>query len=127
MLAANNTPDFRTISDFRKDHLKALSGLFLPVFKLYQKVGLVKLGHISPDGTKIKANTSRCKAMIYQRMKEEEARPEAEIKEMPQKEGHPICLITAITFPWISTLSGLAYVGCIRSFAGWRRIRPDSR
>ena len=85
VLAANNTPDFRTISDFRKDHLKALSGLFLQVLKLCQKAGLVKLGHISLDGTKIKANASKHKAMSYKRMKEEEARLEAEIKEMLQK------------------------------------------
>jgi transposase len=84
-LAANNSPDFRTISDFRKDHLKALSGLFLQVLKLCQKAGLVKLGHISLDGTKIKANASKHKAMSYKRMKEEEARLEAEIKGMLQK------------------------------------------
>jgi len=85
VLAANNTPDFRTISDFRKDHLKALSGLLLQVLKLCQKAGLVKLGHISLDGTKIKANASKHKAMSYKRMKEEEARLEAEIKGMLQK------------------------------------------
>ena len=85
VLAANNTPDFRTISDFRKDHLKALSGLFLQVLKLCRKAGLVKLGHISLDGTKIKANASRHKAMSYKRMKEEEVRLEAEITEMLQK------------------------------------------
>jgi len=87
ILAANNTPDFRTISDFRKDHLKALSGLFLQVLKLCQKAGLVKLGHISLDGTKIKANASKHKAMSYKRMKEEEARLKAEIREMLQKAG----------------------------------------
>ena len=87
ILAANNTPDFRTISDFRKDHLKALSSLFLQVLKLCQKAGLVKLGHISLDGTKIKANASKHKAMSYKRMKEEEARLEAEIREMLQKAG----------------------------------------
>jgi transposase len=85
ILAANNTPDFRTISDFRKDHLKALAALFLQVLKLCQKAGLVKLGHISLDGTKIKANASRHKAMSYKRMKEEEERLEAEISEMLQK------------------------------------------
>jgi transposase len=82
VLAANNTPDFRTISDFRKDHLKALAGLFLQVLKLCQKAGLVRLGHVSLDGTKIKANASKHKAMSYSRMKEEEARLKAEIKEM---------------------------------------------
>jgi transposase len=79
VLAANNTPDFRTISDFRKEHLKALAGLFLQVLKLCQKAGLVKLGHVALDGTKIKANASKHKAMSYKRMKEEEARLEADI------------------------------------------------
>jgi transposase len=85
VLAANNTPDFRTISDFRKEHLKALAGLFLQVLKLCQKAGLVKLGHVALDGTKIKANASKHKAMSYKRMKEEEARLEKEIGELLQK------------------------------------------
>ncbi len=82
VLAANNTPDFRTISDFRKEHLKGLAGLFLQVLKLCQKAGLVKLGHVALDGTKIKANASKHKAMSYKRMKEEEARLESEISEL---------------------------------------------
>ena len=85
VLAANNTPDFRTISDFRKDHLKALARLFLQVLKLCKKAGLVKLGHVSLDGTKMKANASKHKAMSYKRMKEEEARLEAEVKELLEK------------------------------------------
>lgn len=85
VLAANNTPDFRTISDFRKDHLKALAGLFLQVLKLCQKAGLVKLGHVALDGTKIKANASKYKAMSYKRMKEEEVRLEAEVAELLKK------------------------------------------
>jgi transposase len=85
VLAANNTPDFRTISDFRKGHLKALAGIFLQVLKLCQKAGLVKLGHVALDGTKIKANASKHKAMSYKRMKEEEARLEAEVVELMKK------------------------------------------
>jgi len=85
VLAANNTPDFRTISDFRKDHLKALAGLFLQVLKLCQKAGLVRLGHVALDGTKIKANASKHKAMSYKRMKEEEARLEAEVMDLLKK------------------------------------------
>jgi transposase len=85
VLAANNRPDFRTISDFRKDHLKALSGLFVQVLKLCQKAGLVRLGHVSLDGTKIKANASKHKAMSYKRMKETEVRLEAEVKELLKK------------------------------------------
>lgn len=82
VLAANNSPDFRTISDFRKDHLTALAALFMQVLKLCRKSGLVKLGHVALDGTKIKANASKHKAMSYKRMKEEEARLEAEVAEL---------------------------------------------
>lgn len=85
VLAANNTPDFRTISDFRKDHLKVLAALFLQVLRLCQKAGLVQVGHVSLDGTKVKANASKHKAMSYKRMKEEESRLEAEIAGLLQK------------------------------------------
>ena len=53
-----NRPDFRTVSDFRKRHLEALQGLFVQVLKLCSEAGLVKLGHVSLDGTKIKANAA---------------------------------------------------------------------
>ena len=85
VLAANNTPDFRTISDFRKEHLKALGGLFLQVLKLCSRAGLVKLGHVALDGTKIKANASKHKAMSYKRMKEEETRLQAEVQSLLQQ------------------------------------------
>jgi transposase len=85
VLAANNTPDFRTISDFRKGHLKALAALFVQVLRLCQRAGLVKLGHVSLDGTKIKANASKHKAMSYKRMKEAEARLEAEVQDLLRK------------------------------------------
>ena len=58
MIVALDPPDFRTISDFRKRHLKALGELFLQVLKLCETAGLVKLGHVALDGTKIKANAS---------------------------------------------------------------------
>ena len=85
VLAANNTPDFRTISDFRKDNLAALSGLFLQVLALCQQAGLVKLGHVALDGTKVRANASKHKAMSYKRMKEKEAQLAAEVAELLQK------------------------------------------
>jgi len=65
-------PDFRTVSDFRKRHLPALSALFVQVLKLCQRAGMVRLGHVALDGTKIKANASKRKAMSYGRMKEKE-------------------------------------------------------
>ena len=82
VLAANNTPDFRTISDFRKDHLAALSGLFLQVLALCQQAGLVKLGHVALDGTKVRANASKHQAMSYGRMKEKEAQLQGEVDEL---------------------------------------------
>ena len=85
VLAANNTPDFRTISDFRKDNLAALSGLFLQVLALCQQAGLVKLGHVALDGTKVRANASKHKAMSYKRMKEKEVQLAAEVAELLQK------------------------------------------
>jgi len=66
-------PDFRTISDFRKRHLQALSGLFVQVLGLCREAGLVKLGHVALDGTRIKANASKHKAMSYGRMLQAEA------------------------------------------------------
>lgn len=84
MLAANNTPDFRTIADFRKRHLKALRGLFVEVLMVCQAAGLVKLGHVALDGTKIKANGSKHKAMSYGRMVEQEKRLQAEVDRLLQ-------------------------------------------
>lgn len=82
VLAANQRPDFRTLSDFRKQHLTALADLFVQVLKLCQRAGLVKLGHIAVDGTKIKANASKHKAMSYGRMVTEEARLTAEVERL---------------------------------------------
>ena len=73
-------PDFRTISDFRKRHLEALSGLFVQVLRLCQKAKLVRLGHVSLDGTKIRANASKHKSMSYGRMKQAEPRLAAEVQ-----------------------------------------------
>ena len=87
VLAANNTPDFRTISDFRKDHLAALAGLFHQVLELCRQAGLVKLGHVALDSTKVRANASRHKAMSYGRMKEREAQLKAEVDELLRRAG----------------------------------------
>ncbi len=85
VLAANTTPDFRTISDFRKQHLAALRGLFVQVLRLCQHAGLVTLGHIALDGTKLKANASKHKAMSYDRMVKEEGRLQAEVDVLLQQ------------------------------------------
>jgi transposase len=82
VLAGGQHPHFTTINDFRKRHLKALGSLFLQVLKLCRKAGLVKLGHVAVDGTKLQGNASKHKAMSYKRMKEEEKRLEGEIEQM---------------------------------------------
>jgi transposase len=73
-------PDHTTISEFRRVHLKELAPLFVQVLKLCETAGLVKLGHVSLDGTKVKANASKHKAMSYDRMVERERELEAEVK-----------------------------------------------
>lgn len=79
-VTAMNQPDFRTVSDFRKRHLQALARLFHQVLRLCQRANLVRLGHVALDGTKIKANASKHKAMSYGRMKETEQRLAQEVQ-----------------------------------------------
>jgi transposase len=74
-----NKPDFRTVAEFRRRHLAALSELFVQVLELCRSAGLVKLGHVAVDGTKLKANASRHKAMSYGRMKQAAPRLAAEV------------------------------------------------
>ena len=79
-VTAMNRPDHRTICAFRRRHLAALSDLFVQVLKLCQAAGLVQLGHVALDGTKIAANASKHKAMSYGRMKKAEAELKAEVE-----------------------------------------------
>ncbi len=78
-LSGDQHPDHATIAEFRKRHLEALSGLFTQALLLCSEAGLVKLGHVAIDGTKIKANASKHKAMSYKRMNETETRLQQEI------------------------------------------------
>src|SRR5215469_2857017 len=78
-VTALNRPDFRTVATFRRRHLKALGNLFVQVLKLCRAAGLVKLGHVSLDGTKMRANASVHKAMSYGRMREAEKKLAAEV------------------------------------------------
>jgi transposase len=82
VLAAGNEPDFRTTSEFRKIHLKALEGLFAQVLQLALKLGVMELGRVAIDGTKVKANASKHKAMSYDRMLREERRLCEEVKRL---------------------------------------------
>jgi len=82
VIAADQHPDHDTIAEFRKRHLKALSGLFVQALLLCRQVGLVKLGHVSLDGTKFKANASKHKAMSYGRMEKKAEELEGEVKRL---------------------------------------------
>ncbi|MBK7792738.1 MAG: IS1182 family transposase [Betaproteobacteria bacterium] len=82
VLGAGNFPAHRTLSDFRALHLKELAALFVQVVKLARECGLVKLGTIAVDGTKVKANASRHKAMSYRRMEQAEAELKAQIDQL---------------------------------------------
>jgi len=79
MLCADQHPDYRSIARFRARHLDALSGLFVQALRLCRKAGLVKMGSLAIDGTKLRANASRHKAMSYERMGKAEKQLEAEI------------------------------------------------
>jgi transposase len=85
VIVGDDVPNFRTISDFRKLHLSELQGLFVQVLQLCAQAGLVKVGLVSLDGTKVKANASRHKAMSYDYMKKEEERLRQEMAELLDK------------------------------------------
>jgi hypothetical protein len=82
VLAAGNEPDFRTISDFRKIHIGTLQDLFEQVLAMALECGSIKLGRVSLDGTKVKANASKHKAMSYGRMNEKQQQLREEVKQL---------------------------------------------
>lgn len=82
VLAANTHPDHSCISEFRRIHLEALGGLFVQVLRMCERMGLVKLGVVALDGTKLKANASKHKAMSQERMKKEMERLEQKVREL---------------------------------------------
>jgi transposase len=82
VLAADNQPNFRTISDFRKIHLKTLEGLFEQVLKIALEAGAMKVGRVALDGTKVKASASKHKAMSYDRMLEKEKQLKVAVKRL---------------------------------------------
>ena len=82
VIAGGQHPDHDSIADFRQRHLGSLSKLFVQVLELCREAGLIKLGHVALDGTKVKANASKHKAMSYGRMKETEKRLEEEVRKL---------------------------------------------
>jgi transposase len=85
VIAGGGHPDHSRISDFRRVHLEALADLFVEILRLCQKAGLVKLGSVALDGTKVKANASKHKAMSYERMKKDEQRLRERVSELLAK------------------------------------------
>jgi len=84
-LAADEHPDHSTLAEFRKRHLEALAGLFCQALQLGEKAGLVKLGHVAIDGSKMQGNASKHKAMSYERMSEAEKKLQAEVEALLQR------------------------------------------
>lgn len=82
VLAAGEHPDHDTIAEFRRRHLESLAGLFVAVLRLCRQAGLVKLGHVALDGTKVRANASKHKAMSYERMEAKERELAAEVERL---------------------------------------------
>lgn len=82
VLAANQHPDHATIAEFRRRHLEALARLFVQVLRLCEKAGLVRLGHVALDGTKLRANASKRKAMSYGRMEEKVRELETQVADL---------------------------------------------
>lgn len=82
VLSGDQHPDHDTIASFRQRHLKALAGLFVQVLRMCQQAGLVKLGHVALDGTKVKANASKHKAMSYERMCKTEKQLQDEVDKL---------------------------------------------
>ena len=82
VLAAGNVPDHRTIGDFRKRHLTALQGFFEQVLRLAGELGAPRVGRVAVDGTKIKANASKHKAMSYGRMAEKQRHLRDEVRQL---------------------------------------------
>lgn len=139
-LAAGAVPDYRSISRFRARHLDALAEIFIQSLHLAQKLGMVRMGRVALDGTKLQANASKHKAMSYSRLVDREERIEAEIAGL---EAVAICWLTprppmpprtrrsvrtARTPTWPPSWTGAksAWPGC-RPPARRSRLRPPKR
>jgi len=85
VLTGNQQPDQSRISEFRRRNLDALKSLFVQILRLCQKAGMVSLGHVALDGTKVQANASKHKAMSHERMLEAEQQLEKEINALMRR------------------------------------------
>jgi hypothetical protein len=82
VLACNQHPDHDSLAEFRKRHLQELAKLFVQVLQMCERAGLVKLGHVAIDGSKLRANASKHKAMSYDRMCEKAKQLQAEVERL---------------------------------------------
>ena len=125
MLAAGNFPQHRTVCEFRRRHLGEFSELFVQVVRVAREMGLARFGKLSVDGTKVRANASKRKAMSYERMGQEEARLQAEIESLLTKAGRWTPKKTSIG------ARRSAATNCPRSCnagrSAWRRSRRPKR
>ena len=117
MLAAGNFPQHRTVCEFRRRHLAEFSELFVGVVQVAREMGLARFGKLSVDGTKVRANASKRKAMSYERMGKEAARLQAEIEALPKKTSVGARISGATSCPR----------SCNAGRSAWRRSRQPKR
>jgi transposase len=122
-LAANQCPDHRAFSRFRRRHVAAVDALFVDVLGLCQRAGMVKLGNVGLDGTKVRANASRRKAMSYQRMVEREPELAAIVAQILEEPKRSTPLRTSATATRMVTSYRSSFVP---SRDGWKRSVPPS-
>jgi transposase len=125
MLCAGQHPDYRSIARFRARHLDALSELFVQALRLCSKAGLVKLGSLALDGTKLRANASRRKAMSYERMAKKESQLEPRSRGFALARVHCSKRLRRPTLPRTSfTVLACAATNCRRGSLVARRAWP---
>ncbi len=120
VLAAGNLPQHRTLCEFRRRHLEDFQALFVEVVRLAQELGLARLGKPSVDGTKVRANASKRKAMTYDRMQEEEPRLESDVEALLREAD---AVDEAERRAW---RSGLPIPDTSSAYLGARRMSPTA-
>ena len=126
MLAAGNFPQHRTVCEFRCRHLGEFSELFVQVVRVAREMGLARFGKLSVDGTKVRANASKRKAMSYERMGQEEVRLQAQIEALLRKAGAVDAEDQMSIGARISAATN-CHRSCNAGRSAWRRSRPPKR
>jgi hypothetical protein len=129
VLTGNQQPDHSRISEFRRRNLDALKGLFVQILRLCQKAGMVSLGHVALDGTKVKANASKHKAMSHERMLRVEKELEkeinalmrrAEILDAQEDQSATERASAAVSCPMNCAAARTAWCGSVRPVRRWK-------